>query len=640
MEKEQRNTLRSFVAKARRLLEEELSGQLEGLYSILPSGEALAEAPGDPLVRARLLELVEHHRSSGAGARVARERVVREMAFTAVNRFAALKMAERRGLIPECVAELREGVGVQMLGDCAPGLKASFEDGGHRLLLESVMDELSLGLRVLFDRRSPVGLLWPRPKALQALLEMLNAPDIEALWAEDETIGWIYQYFNGDDVREMREASAAPRDSHELAVRNQFFTPRYVVQFLVDNTLGRIWYEMRHGKTVLRDRCPLLVHQPGEIFLGPGVSPPKEDEQRGAEGESEARRAIYITHRAPRDPRDLRILDPAVGSGHFLLYAFDLLEAIYQEGWADSSAPCGEATGRTLREDYPSEVDLHRAIAGLILRHNLYGIEIDARAAQIAALALWLRAQRAYQELGLPPPERPVIARSNIVVAEPMPGERNLLDEFAARLDPPALQHLVGAIWEEMRLAGEAGSLLKMESHIASALEEAARRAGPLFVRGAADFWSQAETRLLQALETYATEATAADLGRRRLFAEDAAQGIAYIHVCRERFDVVLMNPPFGAPVERTKRYLDREYPVSRHDLYAAFVERGLEWCRRQGRVGAITSRTGFFLKTFELWRQGVLLQMGRPVVVADLGYGVMDEAMVEAAAYCLERPL
>ncbi len=113
MEKEQRNALRSLVAKARRLLEEELSGQLEGLYSILPGGEILGDAPGDPLVRARLLELIEHHRSSGAGARAARERSVRELAFTALNRFAALKMAERRGLIPECVAELREGVGVR-----------------------------------------------------------------------------------------------------------------------------------------------------------------------------------------------------------------------------------------------------------------------------------------------------------------------------------------------------------------------------------------------------------------------------------------------------------------------------------------------------------------------------------------------
>jgi hypothetical protein len=636
VEREQRNALHSFVAKARRLLEEELGAQLEGLYSILPGGEILGEAPGDPLVRARLLGLIEHHRSSGTSARVARERAIRELAFTTLNRFAALKMAERRGLIPECVGELREGVGVQMLGNCAPGLKASFEDGGHRLLLESVMDELSLGLRVLFDRRSPVGLLWPRPKVLQALLEMLNAPAIESLWAEDETIGWIYQDFNGDDVRDMRDASAAPRDSRELAVRNQFFTPRYVVQFLVDNTLGRIWYEMRHGKTVLRDRCPLLAYQPGEVFLDPGVNPPEQDEQRGVEGKSETTRPLYITHRAPRDPRDLRILDPAVGSGHFLLYAFDLLDAIYQEGWADSSAPNSEATGRTLREDYPSEAELRRAMPGLILRHNLYGIEIDARAAQIAALALWLRAQRAYQELGLPPTERPVIARSNIVVAEPMPGEKNLLDEFTARLDPAALRDLVGAICEEMRLADETGSLLKIESHIASALQEAARRAGPLFVRGAADFWSQAETRLLEALEGYASEAAAANSGRRRLFAEDTAQGIAFIHVCRERFDVIVMNPPFGDPTSRVRRYIDESYPRTKGDLATAFAERSTDLLQATGLAGMLTTRTWLFGNTFEEWRRALLTD--HPLVLmADLGYGVLD-AVVETAAITWAR--
>src|SRR4029079_8899763 len=96
-----------------------------------------------------------------------------------------------------------------------------------------------------------------------------------------------------DERRKMREESQAPRNSRELAVRNQFFTPRYVVQFLTDNTLGRIWYEMRETKTVLAERCEYMVRKPGEEFAP----------------------------RNKKDPRDLRVLDPACGSGHFLLYA-------------------------------------------------------------------------------------------------------------------------------------------------------------------------------------------------------------------------------------------------------------------------------------------------------------------------------
>jgi len=88
-----------------------------------------------------------------------------------------------------------------------------------------------------------------REPALLELLSLINDHEIDPLWAEDETIGWIYQYYNDEAERKkMREESAAPRNSRELAVRNQFFTPRYVVEFLTDNTMGRIWYEMTQGR--------------------------------------------------------------------------------------------------------------------------------------------------------------------------------------------------------------------------------------------------------------------------------------------------------------------------------------------------------------------------------------------------------
>src|SRR5207249_2195628 len=100
--------------------------------------------------------------------------------------------------------------------------------------------------------------------------------------------------------------------------------------------------------------------------------------------------------RAKKDPRDFRILDPACGSGHFLLYAFYLLEEIYEEAWGDVDSPRSDATGRTLREDFEDLAQLRRAVPKLIIEQNLHGIDIDPRAAQIAALALWLRAQQAW----------------------------------------------------------------------------------------------------------------------------------------------------------------------------------------------------------------------------------------------------
>src|SRR4029450_11837825 len=232
------------------------------------------------------------------------------------------------------------------------------------------------------------------------------------VWGEDETIGWVYQFFNGqDERRKMREESPVPRNSRELAVRNQFFTPRYVVQFLTDNTLGRIWYEMRDTKTVLAGRCDYMVRTPGEEFAP----------------------------RAKKDPRDLRVLDPACGSGHFLLYAFDLLLPIYEEAYSDPEGPKSESPGNTLAEDYRSLDGLRKAVPSLVLAHNLHGVDIDPRCAQIAQLALWMRAQKAYRDSGLGRAERAQIRRSNIVVAEPLVADEQLAKDFVARLDDAEL---------------------------------------------------------------------------------------------------------------------------------------------------------------------------------------------------------
>ena len=103
------------------------------------------------------------------------------------------------------------------------------------------------------------------------------------------------------------------------------------------------------------------------------------------------------------------------------------------------------------------------------------------------------------------------------------------------------------------------------------------------------------------------------------------------------KFDVVLMNPPFGAGSIVGKKEFEKSYPRTKNDVYAAFVERGIELLQSRGMLGAITSRTGFFLSSFQKWREEIILKKAPPVVVADLGIGVLDGAMVETAAYCLE---
>ena len=186
------------------------------------------------------------------------------------------------------------------------------------------------------------------------------------------------------------------------------------------------------------------------------------------------------------------MLDPACGSMHFGLYAFDLYESIYDEAWEleerlgpkRSAASDGMAA---LHETYPDKAAFLRDVPRLIIERNIHGIDIDPRAVQIAGLSLWLRAQQSWQAQGSR--QTPAaIARSNIVCAEPMPGDRALLEEFLKSLRDDRLESLirrvldvranqvratptmadalcdlVRTVWKEMALAGEAGSLLKIE---------------------------------------------------------------------------------------------------------------------------------------------------------------------------------
>ena len=779
MEKEQRSKLQKATQEARRLLEEEFSRQLLETYDINVVAGRWSEEPGahlqaeQRLLREKLLAWIEHRSAQINDEKEALLLALREMAFTALNRFVALKLMEARELVRPCVSGGLESEGFQEFTAVAQGLLVE-QESSYRLYLETIFEDVSRELRALFDPRDPASLLWPKRTALLDLLDILNRPELAELWREDETLGWIYQYFNGDAERKkMREESSAPRNSRELAVRNQFFTPRYVVEFLTDNTLGRIWYEMRQGQTGLKERCRYLVRRPDEVFLteassdedraaqswlqsGSGERPGlwklahtvngyvraekageesnrwveerlplvKPDkiaalttqelldllflfcrkerfcdgtldslkaeidlilltvESRVAKGshtdlsqEDLLRQPEYIPHRPLKDPREIRMLDPACGSMHFGLYAFDLYLEIYTEAWeiaqgSSEQAKQGDAFAPFVAyaADFANKAAFLREVPRLILLHNIHGIDIDPRATQIARLTLWLRAQRAWQEQRVEVAARPAITRSNVVCAEPMPGERELLADFVDQQFPEAerglVQQLLETIFDKMQLAGEAGSLLKIEEEIRDAIDQARRDWQKLAIQQrdlfssaeltalgqvgcslntdlqslTKDFWIDIEERIYAALSDYADEAESGRGLQRRLFAEDAAQGFAFIDVCRKRYDVALMNPPFGEGTSECDGLLHEKFPSSKGEIYAAFILQGANYLTSSGRLGAITSRACFFLVSLRDWRSDLFSGQNNITAFADLGDGVLDSAMVETTAYCLGK--
>lgn len=626
-----RNRLQRFVNDARRVLEEEFTRQLQNDFGLDPNAGTVAELASLRHINdaqretARILrDTLAHYTASGdMNAMQGLGRIVREQAFTVLNRLAALRMAEARSLLVESVGNGFQAKGFQLYARLA-GTGLGETGDSYRTYLFSVFDELSQDLPGLFDRYSPQGRLFPREAALLQVLNLINYADIAPLWSEDETIGWIYQYFNSKEERKaMRDASQAPRNSRELAVRNQFFTPRYVVEFLVDNTLGRLWFNATSGQTTLRDQCQYLLVKPDEAanFQKQGDAPKL------------------------RHPRTLKLLDPACGSMHFGLYAFDLFAEIYREAWAweqehgpgsldVSTQP--QAALKPLSQTYEDEAAFLRDVPRLIIEHNIYGVDIDPRAAQIASLALWLRAQRAWHDADVKAKDRPLIGRGHVVAAIAPPAERELRQQFAANLDQRDAE-LFEKTLQLLKGLPELGVLLQVERELPHLIRQVYVGKGTdLFAEQEQANWQQAEARLRMALTEFAQAAKSTYQGR--LFAQDALQGLRLIDLCREVFDVVVMNPPFGALTSNTKDRLAKAYPPSKNDLLAIMVERGLQLLRAGGRIGAITSRTCFFLSSFQKWREEVVLGLAHPEVMADLGYGVMDDAMVEAAAYVLEK--
>jgi len=639
MDRAVQNALRNAVASCRQLLEESIADVLEGRFGIHRSGIIeedvvdVGHLSGDERAdRDRVTDYLGHLQAGGLKPAEAVARLVREAAFTQLNRLCAYKMLEQLGLIRETVNRGTNSSGFKFyLADNPHDERLCLEgqqEPAYRHFLDWTAGVLAQEVGVLFSQDDPKGRLMPPQHVLDQVLARVNAAELDGVWGKDETIGWVYQYFTPKQAREQsRKESRAPRNAHELAFRNQFYTPRYVVEFLTDNTLGRLWYEMRCGDTRLAESCRLLVRRTGEN-----------------------------PSRAKKDPREIRVLDPACGSGHFLLYCFDLLLIVYQEAYTDPDL------GRALKRDYPTREALMRAAPQLILSQNLHGIDIDPRAVQIASFALWLHAQRAYAALGVSPGDRPKIERMNIVCAGPMPAERDMLEAFVAGLTPRVLGQLVREICWRMERADEIGSLLQIEGEISGLVADAKTQwlAQPkpeqlsLFPVGRRperakqlefdfsgitdeEFWREAEARVIDSLREYAQRAGGGSAFARELFSGDAAQGFAFVDLCRQRFDVILMNPPFGEATKHAKSYIEKNLPRAKHDQACAFVERWLARCAPGGMLGAITTRTPFFLSSGAAWRQEVILKPGALELFADLGYGVL-EAMVETAAYTLSQ--
>lgn len=630
--------LERFVSTAKNLLMENVTQMLQQHYGIWADGhsipvEQLPNQDTDNIHTARMLrERLKHLLAALPEEKAEKEKLavgqlISEQAFTQLNRFCALRMCEERDLILESIRGGYDSVGFQSYDAIASQVAAPKYER-YKWYLHSIFDELSVELPAVFDRFSPYGLVFPDESTLLKLLQLINDSQLSEwydeqdgttvnFWTEDETLGWMFQDYNSlEERRQMREESNKPRNSREMAVRNQFFTPEYIVRFLSDNSLGRIWYEMTGGNSRIgEDLCQYMVRRPDEV----------------------------LNERQLKEPTEILSLDPTCGSMHFGIYLYEVYEYIYMDAWDNQPSLL-----HSFREVHTRE-SFQREVPKLILENNIFGCEIDPRALQLAALSLWLRAQKSYSQMNIPANERPLIKRSNLVLAEAMPGNKRLLNGLIEELPAP-MRNLIRKIWEKMQFVGEAGLLFKMEKEIEEDIDYlrqnwgkvnqyryasifstdeqkakilAENEAKKALNQNKEEFFNEITERLRESLQQLSAKLSEEEGYENALFTEDATRGFAFIELCQKRFDCIVMNPPFGEGSENTTDYLDTNYPNWCRNLVCAFFDRMQNLLNEGGLLGAIYDRTVFIKALYEEFRKSNMCGYIRNC--ADTGWNVLD---------------
>nr|WP_093191704.1 BREX-6 system adenine-specific DNA-methyltransferase PglX [Thiocapsa sp. KS1] len=375
--------------------------------------------------------------------------------------------------------------------------------------------------------------------------------------------------------------------------------------------------------------------------------------------DAERRWAYYVPQPIPADAiadapdsvRDLKLLDPAVGSGHFLVVAFVLLFALYKEE-ARHRGESGHARWS------------NRAIVERILTHNLHGIDLDPRAVQIAAAALWLKARRTCPEAR---PARLNLVASSLRLAglpDTDPALMALRRELERETGIPAA--LTDTLIQALAGADHLGSLLKIDAAVEEALdrhEAALNREAPGQLQLVLDANDPAETTtpesrprpdadiadrnldrtpdrdrakadILERLETFLAHHTSGeDLGL-RLHGEQLAAGVRFVRMLREgHYDLVVGNPPYQSTSKMADAaYVKRHYPLGKADLYAAFLIRGLQLAREGGTSALLTMRNWMFTKQYAELR-GWLLEHFDLRSLGDFDRGAFEEVPDEVVS-------
>ncbi len=666
MTPEAKKALSKTIRGLRERLLEDLHASTESAYrlSVRTQDAGLAERP--KALRRRLEAWIgEQQRAEPKGkgkektqrsADDFRREAEKQAAYTLLNRLVILKLMEAPGAggepmrKPPVVTGGWESRAYKDFRQLAPALVREDETAGYGVLLRLVFEELAVDLPGVFGPAG-VGELVPIPAGtLRHVVDELNRGELESCWTDDMTLGWVYQYWNDPEREALDEkiAGGGKIEPHEIASKTQMFTERYMVDWLLQNSLGPMWLAMckKHGWTAEVEADGTLARleerrtawrakrEAGEVEL---------TELMPLETDTERRWAYYVpqpipddaVEKAPESVRELKILDPAVGSGHFLVVAMDLLVALYRE----------EARHRG---EERQEAWSDAAIVERIVAENLHGIDLDRRAVQIAAAALWLKAQQ------LAPgchPERMNLVASDLRLAS-LPDDDAALVELRKEVERETgiPDELTDTLVHALRGADHLGSLLKVDAALEKALDEHDAELGSAVAEQGSllEGFAPKQKRLaipreearglvLKRLEGFLARRTGGDDLGLRLRGEQLAAGVRFVRIVREgAYDLVVANPPYqGTSKMAASKYVEDTYKLGKADLFAAFLVRGLELVREGGTSAMLTMRNWMFIKQYSGLREW-LLETYDLRSLGDFAIGAFDEVPNDVLSVCV----
>ena len=563
------NVLKRFAQEARQSLRQSIKTKL----ALVLAEDSLARRESQRAVR----QLETQLRTNGE------DRVVEQVAYIWFNRFTALQfmdmndhnrvrvIAATEGKTrPEILADASAGVFDQaiipentsnMVRALLDGRSPSHdpENEAYRLLLVATCNHWHGAMPFMFERIADfTELLMPDDllSSTSILAELRKVMTVDTC-ADVEVIGWLYQFYISEKKDEVFEGL---RENKKVTPENipaatQLFTPHWIVKYLVQNSLGRLWMLNRPHSALAGQR---------EYYIAP--QEPEEDFLKIA------------------SPEEIRICDPAVGSGHMLTYAFDLLYAIYEEAGYEAAE-----------------------IPSLILQKNLYGIELDPRAGALAAFALTMKARGRHRRFFT----RQIAP--NICVLENVSFETEELRDYVEAMGRDLFTAPLRATLTQFEEADNFGSLIQPE---------------------------------LQDVETVRRHLEAQDISGNLLLKSTHDRVMTVLRMAdylSPKYHVVVANPPYMGSKGMNGRlsvFAKDHFPDSKADLFAMFMERTLAMTFRKGVMAMINMQSWMFLSSFEKLRvkllaNSTLLSMAH---LGERGFDSIGGAVVSTTAFAIEN--